>query len=310
LLVVIAIIGVLIGLLLPAVQKVREAAARSKCQSNMRQIALGHHTHHDNKGSFPPMWGLVGSGEGRVDGNPNYHVLPFIEEMGVFEAGFRPTNGKYYHCTTNENGMGGGAHTKPIKLFQCPSDATMTPSGMGQNNSDWAASSYGYNAQVFGNVFIQPNGGNPYSDMSQNFAKLPESIPDGSSKTIMYTDRLAFCSGRNLGTGTWNNLLQHTGHNPHTPTIGWWGAPNAMTWNWSGNTYTGGTAGSVDLSLPLFNPPLPCDPTRPSSSHNGIINVVMCDASVKAVRRNVAATSWWASMTPNSKDVAGADFHN
>jgi len=310
LLVVIAIIGVLIGLLLPAVQKVREAAARSKCQSNMRQIALGHHVHHDNKGSFPPFWGTVGTGEGYVLDSPaNYHILPFIEENGVFEAGWRPgQNPKHYHHDVNENGMG-SARSKPIKLFQCPSDSTQNPQGMGQVNTDWAASSYGINAQVFSNVIITNPTSNPFTDMTPSYCKLPEGLPDGSSKTIMYSDKLAFCSGRNVTTaGNWNNLLLHKGHNPNTPAIGWWGAPGALEWNYSTNARENGAPGSVAASAPVFNPPMPCPSTVPSSSHSGIINVVMCDASVKAVRRSVSATSWWAAMTPNSKDIAGSDF--
>jgi prepilin-type N-terminal cleavage/methylation domain-containing protein len=312
-LVVIAIIGILIGMLLPAVQKVREAAARSKCQSNLRQLALGVHVHHDQKSSFPPLWGWVGQSNqsGSVHGNVNYHLLPFIEEVGVFEGGVHATNGSYNSDTSTTGVTADRPRSKSIKLFQCPSDATMAPSGMGVANTDWGATSYGFNAQVFGSLVHQDaaNAAGGYTDFTPTFTKLPESIPDGSSKTIMYSDKLARCSGRNLHpSANWNNLTMHTGHNPHTPMIGFYTAPGFPKWNWSTNALRNTSLATVADALPLFNPSQPCDPTRPSSSHTGIINVVMCDASVKAVRRNVSANSWWASMTPGSKDTAGSDF--
>src|SRR5712692_7159649 len=85
LLVVIAIIGVLIGLLLPAVQKVREAASRMKCQSNMKQLGLALHARHDTHGSFPK--GLVWN-NGAYYTSPrsgwNYSLFPYIEQDNVY----------------------------------------------------------------------------------------------------------------------------------------------------------------------------------------------------------------------------------
>src|SRR5216117_991158 len=97
LLVVIAIIAILIGLLLPAVQKVREAAARAKCQNNLKQIVLGAHNYESAYGFLPP--GIVG-GQTNEAPNQNYpnhgtlsFLLPYVEQENIFKQFQQYTGG-------------------------------------------------------------------------------------------------------------------------------------------------------------------------------------------------------------------------
>ncbi|HEV3260604.1 MAG TPA: DUF1559 domain-containing protein [Gemmataceae bacterium] len=146
LLVVIAIIGVLIGLLLPAVQKVREAANRISCENNLKQIGLGAHNYHDTHDRFPP--GIVISPNSQ-NANPQYvaggpytsslvFLLPYIEQDNIYNTIPKPyfdtngTQGAWAYNTppydfqlgvTPTNGTGLPPFCSfPLKTFQCPSD--------------------------------------------------------------------------------------------------------------------------------------------------------------------------------------------
>ncbi len=122
LLVVIAIIAVLIGLLLPAVQKVREAAARMKCQNNLKQLALACHNYHDPNGCFPPNYLGVAYGVGEGDWSWIAMLLPFIEQQGLYaEAGLTGAFANGIPATPL-NVAGGAVIATPIQMLRCPSD--------------------------------------------------------------------------------------------------------------------------------------------------------------------------------------------
>src|SRR5215475_15293726 len=113
LLVVIAIIAILIGLLLPAVQKVREAAARTQCQNNFKQMGLAFHNYQDSQGKLPPGWLTSGA----VKPNPGWSwgtlILPYAEQGPLFNT-LAPslTNNPTLNANTQLS----------LKLYLCPTD--------------------------------------------------------------------------------------------------------------------------------------------------------------------------------------------
>jgi prepilin-type N-terminal cleavage/methylation domain-containing protein/prepilin-type processing-associated H-X9-DG protein len=129
LLVVIAIIAILIGLLLPAVQKVREAAARTQCRNNLKQLALGLHNHHDALGCFPSGgWGYMwaphpdrGSGPAQP-GGWGYALLPYIEQDNLARLGQGTTGAAFLQANVNRL-------MTPLPIWHCPSRrrATLYP---------------------------------------------------------------------------------------------------------------------------------------------------------------------------------------
>src|SRR5438128_1915213 len=127
LLVVIAIIAILIGLLMPAVQKVREAANRLQCGNNLRQIGLAVHNYHDTRRKFPDATGVVQGPKGPYLTSVHFQLLAYIEQDNLFRvmntfaqsSPVGPTD--YMKATGDPTGNG----SNPIRLYICPSDASL-----------------------------------------------------------------------------------------------------------------------------------------------------------------------------------------
>ncbi len=114
LLVVIAIIAILIGLLLPAVQKVREAAARMKCGNNLKQMGIALHAHHDAVGTFPPGGVNTGGNGTTTYTGWSIEILPFLEQDNLFR--------QYQQGQLNTSTANNLVGRQRVKTYECPSD--------------------------------------------------------------------------------------------------------------------------------------------------------------------------------------------
>jgi len=284
LLVVIAIIAILIGLLLPAVQKVREAAARIQCTNNIKQLSLGCVNCADtNNHNLPPSIGLYPSitpATNNGDGGLFFFLLPYIEQDNLYKSGlvgagnddrnnYLPT---YWQWNTS-------IRKANVKTLTCPSDATV--SRISQEWGSWggdprsAFSSYGANGQLFRQTYW---GG--------AFRKYPESIPDGTSNTIFFTDKVAYCARGPYETNYWPD----------------WGPIIASDEVGSAQ----GTAASPYFAVRGY--PADCGEGRASSMHATAVIVGLADGSVRSVSSGVSAVTWWAAMTPSGGEALGGNW--
>src|SRR5438552_4934536 len=179
LLVVIAIIAVLIGLLLPAAQKVREAASRIRCANNLKQLGLAAHHYHDAHGHLPPVIGYYPPASGAF-GTYFFHLLPYVEQDNLYRSAlgsvpFPPPDGPttVYYPGNNK------VYGRPVPVFLCPSDPSVgSDGGVTVAGVSFGASCYAPNAMV--NTQNAPPASAP-----QGKARIPADIPDGTSNTLL-----------------------------------------------------------------------------------------------------------------------------
>ncbi len=270
LLVVIAIIAILIGLLLPAVQKVRETAARIRCANNLKQIGLAFHNHHSVHGILPDCGEAYYSPRTMLNGVPAvatnqtwgwaFQILPYMEQDNLYKN----TDDAFVMAQT-------------VPSYFCPSRrAPMSIAGIGMIDYGGNGGTYTIAGWPWGDGY---NGVVPRRDNGP--LNLAASIPDGTSNTILVgekrLDRLAIgtlqCDDNNGFTSGWDWDVIRWGNNPPLPDRDGW-----------------------DQCEVLFG-----------SAHQSGINAVFCDGSVRHIRYSVSQTVFQYACVRNDGQVFSLD---
>ncbi len=288
LLVVIAIIAILIGLLVPAVQKVREAAARIQSTNNLKQLSLALHTCNDANGKLPPSFGYFpgpndgtrnGGNEGICPahgGSLHYALLPYMEQDNLWRDPTNVLGDSWYIGAV-------GGKTFRVKTFMSPADIQNT-TGLSAVNGR-PGTTYPSNAYVF-----SPNGsvGGVNTDWNQVSSRsIVTAYPDGTSNTIAFAESFVDC----VGTGKiWTE--SNTGQGSCDFQGGWFGSAQ------QGNG-----------PYPQFNPQAAqCNPCDLQGHSTSVILVGLGDGSSRPVAGGVSQATWLHAMFPNDGNPLGSDW--
>jgi prepilin-type N-terminal cleavage/methylation domain-containing protein len=288
LLVVIAIIAILIALLLPAVQKVREAAARLKCSNNLKQIGLAVHSAHDVNNALPPANGYYPADTRDFIAPPTVWILPFIEQGDLYRliqanGGVNNPNG-----TFNYNGQ--SPYVPPTYL--CPSDAFRLKAVKVTGSTLESFGTYACNGHVFGTIETRISGGVPicFNFKWQGNTRIPAGIPDGLSNTIFYMEKLSLCTKGGDGGNRW----PANGDGQWMPVVG--------------ENETGGHLSPSLVPAIGVTKPAQCAFYDPSSSHTSGLQVAVGDGSTRTIGRGVSQRTFNIALVPNDGLELGPDW--
>ena len=284
LLVVIAIIAILIGLLLPAVQKVRDAAARMQSSNNLKQMGLATHSYHDTMnylplafndwdGSNDPAWW-------NKAGSTHFYILPYIEQDALAKkAALASTN---YFWTVYKN-YGIKAYTNPSDPSD-PTNGLFTDSGYGT----YGVTGYAANFQALGWWFTTTN----------NKLVAMNSVSDGLSNTIFFAEKLATCQRPSLSgspSGPYYNIWAY-------------GRTSWKEWNPVFSYQITGAASKFQAAPTFTGASATCDPRLASAPRSSGILVGLGDGSVRFLSSSISPDTWGNACTPAGGEVNGSDW--
>ncbi len=303
LLVVIAIIGVLVALLLPAVQFAREAARRMQCANNLRQIGVALHTYHDTMKECPP-------GRTRQGISPHAHLLPFMENSNIH---------RLVDFTVDwDDPLNAAACNARVENFLCPSDLqSKTPVG-------WAGTNYRAcqgSGILWGNPPTNPTNSN-YGIPAPNGIFYDRSgtpfgeIKDGLSNTAAFSEHNKGDFSNGIVTKT--DTFRTSPARPNTPddsvqmcrAINWQDPSRQSFSNIGAPWLYGYHSTTVYFHVDTPNKPSCMYPpgriaTAANSGHSGGVNMTLCDGSVRWVSDTINLQTWRAIGTRAGEDIAG-----